>query len=99
MVLKLLWDNLYALIFAIFAFLLGTGTLIAACWLRKSLLKEMLHSLVSFGMFILTTGIWVLTDSRTAAARNRSYSSSCASFFCFLYDYAGCRCCGLLTIS
>ena len=84
-VLKLLWDNLYALIFAIFAFLLGTGTLIAACWLRKSLLKEMLHSLVSFGMFILTTGIWVLTDSELLLlVTDRTAAVALVSFVSFM---------------
>lgn len=62
-VLRLLRDNLYALFFTVFALLLGTGILIAACWLRKGLSKEMLRSLASFGAFILTAGVWVLTDS------------------------------------
>lgn len=62
-VIKLLRDNLYALIFTVFALLLGAGVLIAACWLRKGISGEMLRCLAGFGAFILTTGVWVLTDS------------------------------------
>lgn len=84
-VIKLLRDNLYALVFTVFALLLGAGVLIAACWLRKGLSREMLRSLASFGAFILTTGVWVLTDSELLLlVTNRVAVVSLISFVSFM---------------
>lgn len=60
---KLLWDNLYALAFAIFALLLGGGMLAAAVSLKKSLSSDILRCQLYFGVFILVAGVWVVTDS------------------------------------
>lgn len=60
---KLLRDNWYALLFTVFSFLIGAGALIIGCWLIKGISKEMRHCLMCFGIFVLITGVWVLTDS------------------------------------
>lgn len=84
-VIKLLRDNLYALIFTVFALLLGAGVLIAACWLRKGISGEMLRCLAGFGAFILTTGVWVLTDSELLLlVTNRVAVVSLISFVSFM---------------
>lgn len=83
--LKLLWDNLHALIFAVFALLVGMGTGIAGFWMRKSISADMLHCVISFGLFVLITGIWVLTDSELLLfVTNRVAAVSLLSFFSFM---------------
>ena len=59
----LLQDNLYALVFLIFAVLLSVMILMAALWARKSPSGDLPGTLLNFGIFVLITGIWVLTDS------------------------------------
>lgn len=59
----LLQDNLYALVFLIFAVLLGVMMLMAALWTRKSPSGDISGILLNFGIFVLITGVWVLTDS------------------------------------
>lgn len=83
--LKLLRDNLYALIFMIFSLLLGLGSVVAGFWLKKSISAEMLHCVVSFGVFVLITGLWVLTDSELLLfVTNRVAAVSLVSFFSFM---------------
>lgn len=60
---SLLQDNLYALIFLIFA-LLAAGVLLAVAFhLRKQVEGPLHGGLLYLGLFILDTGIWVVTDS------------------------------------
>ena len=83
--LQLLRDNLYALIFAIFALLLGMGSVIVGGWLRENIMAEMQHCLISFGLFVLITGIWVLTDSELLLfVTNKVAAVSLISFTSFM---------------
>lgn len=83
--LKLLRDNLYALIFAVFSLLLGLGSAVAGFWLRKSISADMLRCTVSFGLFVLVTGLWVLTDSELLLfVTGRVAAVSLVSFFSFM---------------
>ena len=60
---KLLRDNLYALVFLVFSVLMGAVMLITALWARKSPSGNLFKSLLNFSIFVLIAGVWVLTDS------------------------------------
>lgn len=60
---RLLLKNLYALVFGTVAFLLGGLCLTARSFMREKLSAEMCRGLTYLSMFILATGIWVVTDS------------------------------------
>lgn len=60
---KLLADNLYALIFSVFIFLMGIVSLIVAVVTGRKLSGEMRQGLRYLNGFIFISSIWVLTDS------------------------------------
>lgn len=61
---QILRENAYVFVFCLFSAMLFVVVLILAAMFRKILQPEMYEALLSLGMFILTAGIWVLTDSR-----------------------------------
>lgn len=82
---KLLGDNLYALIFLIFTILLGAMMLITTLWTRKSSSGGLSGSLLNFSVFVLITGVWVLTDSELLLfVTNKVAAVSLISFVSFM---------------
>lgn len=60
---KMFRDHLYALIFSFFAFLFSFMSLFLACYLKNRLPENLYKAIIELGVFILLTGIWILTDS------------------------------------
>lgn len=60
---RLLIDNLYAVIFGVLTCLMGTVNLVAVIRIRKSFPWEMRISFLYLSAFIFISGIWVVTDS------------------------------------
>lgn len=82
---RLLLDNLYALIFLIFAVLAGAMLLIVAFWTRKSFFGALSGSLLNLSAFALITGVWVLTDSDLLLFwTNKTAAISLISFVSFM---------------
>ena len=61
--LHLIRTNLYALIFTPLAICIGLIVTISNKWVAKNIFENKDSRLRSFGLFILSSGIWVLTDS------------------------------------
>lgn len=59
----LLLNNLYALVFGVFTFLLGGVSLAAAIFMRKKVRTELRSGLLCLSAFVFVAGIWVVTDS------------------------------------
>ena len=57
-------ENWYAAVFWCFSVLLGAGSVLAGFYLRTQHFNGLFQRLVSLGAYILTAGIWVLTDSK-----------------------------------
>lgn len=79
---KVLGDNLYAFIYALLTVVLTVVTFGMEFMLRRS--KVAYQALTALGLFILTTGIWVLTDSQLLLlVTGRTSTVSLVSFLSF----------------
>ena len=61
--LHLIKTNLYALVFSPIAIFIGLSMIISNKWVAREIFGNRDERLRSFGLFILLSGIWVLTDS------------------------------------
>ena len=61
---KIIKENLYAVIFGVASLILGLISLGIGIYMRTAWSKNIYRALKSLGLYILCTGIWIVTDSR-----------------------------------
>ena len=79
-------ENLYALVFWCISVLLGVGSILAGAYLRTQHFEALSDRLFSLGVYILTAGLWVLTDSKILFLV--SQRSGLVAFISYLSFYA-----------
>ena len=63
MYMYLIRSNIYVFIFAIAALIFGIISIVIGLYMRSAWIRERCAALVSLGVYILTAGLWVVTDS------------------------------------
>ena len=61
---KIIKENLYAVIFGVASLILGLISLGIGIYMRTAWSENIYRALKSLGLYILCTGIWIVTDSR-----------------------------------
>lgn len=61
---RMLLKNMYVLIFAIITFLASVTLLFTTFLFRKKMPDKLVSAFVNLGLFILSAGVWIVTDSR-----------------------------------
>lgn len=78
-------ENLYALLFGVFTLLLSIVVICAGLVFRKKITPDTFKAFLSLAAFVLTTGIWVASDSQLSYLATERFSIvSLISFLSFM---------------